>query len=234
MALSRSPSRRTLLRSSIAAAALVSRELLPAGAAASPVVDPYTGAIPLVFPLKPRTYQTPLQDNWHVSREGSPLEWSHRTSRVFRAHDGVDVYPLPGAPLPTVYAPLAAQVAAVRVGSSYQVAGTPPPWNYSTSPIYGNFVWLRSTEAASAGYFVFVCHLQDEAAIRGLAAGQPISTGAAIGVVGGTGSATGAPQLHLEIHYPAGQSFGCRRCTPRKTLTAINPYASLVNGTNGT
>ena len=248
MLLHRPVNRRRLLQRIMvgAASVTVARQLLPAPATAAPaLVDPYAGSIPLIAPLRSGTYQTPVGDNWHVSRQGRLYPWNHRNSKVARAHDGVDLYPSAGRPLPTVYAPLAGTVAAVCVRAensltaqvSYRAsATTPPPWDYSSAidsaanlPLYGNFVWLRSTDPTSAGYFIFLCHLQNEPTIRALIPDQPVSATTPLGLLGDTGNATGAPQLHIEIHYPADSSFGCRSCAPRKSLTNINPYASLRN-----
>jgi murein DD-endopeptidase MepM/ murein hydrolase activator NlpD len=242
-------SRRTLLRAGGATAAalalwpaLSSAEVL----AAPTLVDPYSGAIPLVFPLRWKTYQSPVQNNWHASREGQLYEWSHQDSSTARAHDGVDVYPRSSA-LPTVYAPLTAKIAAVCTRSdntlsatvNYQIsATTPPPWDYSTGidnvanlPLYGNFVWLYSTDPRSAGYFVFFCHLQNEPTLRALAPDQTVTTTTTLGVMGDTGNAQGTPQLHVEVHYPSGNGFACTHCTPTKTVTSIDPFNSLASAT---
>jgi len=213
---------------------------------ADTLIDPYRAAIPLVFPLVDGTYQTPVADNWHVSREGRSYPWTHRTSSTHRAHDGVDIYPSAAA-APLVYAPLAGTVAAVCLRSSntptanvaYRVSSTtPPPWDYSRAiddvanlPLYGNFVWLCSTDPGSRGYFVFFCHLQNDSAIASLVPDQPVTVQTRIGVVGDTGNAVGNPQLHTEIHYPQGSSYACSHCTPRKELTSINPEASLLRAT---
>lgn len=245
-----SVSRRTFLRASGATIAtlavwpaLSSTEVL----AAATLVDPYSGSIPLVFPLKRRTYQSPVQNNWHASREGQLYQWSHQDGTTLRAHDGVDVYPRSTGALPTVYAPLTARVAAVCVRSDntlsatvdYKVsASTPPPWDYSGAtdnvanlPLYGNFVWLYSTDARSAGYFVFFCHLQNEPTLRALVPDQAVTTTTPLAVMGDTGNAQGSPQLHVEVHYPSGNSFTCTHCTPNKTVTSIDPFNSLANAT---
>jgi hypothetical protein len=226
--------------------------LLPRAAGASTLVNPYTGSIPLVFPLQSGTYQTPLQNNWHVSREGQQYTWNHRDGKTIRAHDGVDVYPLNGNNLPTVYAPVSGTISAIcyRTENSISVQPTyltstshPPPWNYSQAvdnvanlPLYGNFVWIYSTDPASAGYFVFFCHLQYDSLIQGLAPDQAVTattpTATPVGTMGDTGNASGTPQLHVEIHYPSGNSFTCTHCKPRKSgLTSIDPFNSLVNAT---
>lgn len=248
-------SRRTLLRAGAAATAAA---LLPDLTVAAPphgtpqgLIDPYTGAIPLYFPLPNGTYQTPLADNWHQSREGQLYQWSHRASPTRRSHDGVDVYPSAVTPAPTVYAPLNGRVAAVCWRSAntttatvtYNVsATTPPPWDYSQAidnvaqlPLYGNFVWLYSTDAASAGYFVFFCHLLNDATLQALAPDQPVTANGTVpgttpvGTLSDSGNAAGTPQLHVEIHYPAGKTFTCTHCKPKKSgQTSIDPYASLA------
>jgi murein DD-endopeptidase MepM/ murein hydrolase activator NlpD len=240
--------RRRFLRMGVGAAAgALLLDVLPESARADSLVDPYSGFLPLVFPLTSGTYKTPVQDNWHVNREGGTYDWNHQNGTSQRAHDGVDVYPSRRRKLPFVYAPLAGKVAAVCTRSSntvgatiaYKVSrSTPPPWDYSTAvdnvinlPLYGNFVWLYSTHPGSFGYFIFLCHLKNETTIRSLAPDQPVTTSTPLGVMGDTGNAAGTPQLHVEIHYPAGSDFTCNHCTPNKVLTSIDPRASLVRAT---
>jgi hypothetical protein len=175
-------SRRTFLKTG---AALAAAAVFPALANAGPrvggtpaaVVNPYTGSIPLTFPLQSGTYQTPLSDNWHAAREGQLYQWNHRNATKRRAHDGVDIYPAAGQS-PTVYAPVKGVVSAVCFRDTNTVSGNltyrqslacPPPWDYSKAvdnvanlPLYGNFVWIYSTDTSSAGYFIFLCHLQYE------------------------------------------------------------------------
>ena len=162
--------RRFLQMGAGAAAGALLLPVLPQTARASALVDPYSGSIPLVFPLVYSTYKVPVQDNWHVNREGQIYAWNHRNTSSQRAHDGVDIYPSRRRKLPRVYAPLSGKVAAVCTRSSntvgatvtYEVSrATPPPWDYSRAidnvinlPLYGNFVWLYSTDASSLGYFV--------------------------------------------------------------------------------
>src|SRR5215212_2870616 len=164
---------------------------LPEAAGAATLVDPYSGSIPLVFPLLYGTYKSPVQDNWHANREGQIYTWNHRNTSSQRAHDGVDVYPSRRRKLPRVYAPLAGKVAAVCTRSSntvnatvtYKVSSTtPPPWDYSQAidniinlPLYGNFVWLYSTDANSFGHFVFFCHLKNETTIQSLFPNQLVT-----------------------------------------------------------
>jgi murein DD-endopeptidase MepM/ murein hydrolase activator NlpD len=240
--------RRRFLQMGVGAAAgALLLPVLPEAARAGVLVDPYNGSIPLVFPLAYGTYKTPVQDNWHANREGRTYTWNHQNGTSQRAHDGVDIYPSRRHKLPRVYAPLAGRVVAVCTRSSntvgatvnYRVSSTtPPPWNYSRAiddvinlPLYGNFVWLYSTVSGSAGYFVFFCHLKNEATLQGLVPDQQVTTSTPVGVMGDTGNAAGTPQLHAEIHYPAGSTFTCSHCTPNKTLTSINPVASLKSAT---
>jgi murein DD-endopeptidase MepM/ murein hydrolase activator NlpD len=236
--------RRFLQMGAGAAAGALLLPVLPQTARASALVDPYSGSIPLVFPLVYSTYKAPVQDNWHVNREGQIYAWNHRNTSSQRAHDGVDIYPSRRRKLPRVYAPLSGKVAAVCTRSSntvgatvtYEVSrATPPPWDYSRAidnvinlPLYGNFVWLYSTDASSLGYFVFFCHLKNESTIQSLAPDQQVTVSTSIGVMGDTGNAAGTPQLHAEIHYPVGSNFTCSHCTPNRALTAIDPEASLV------
>ena len=242
--------RRFLQMGAGAAAGALLLPVLPEAARAATLVDPYSGSIPLVFPLLYGTYKTPVQDNWHVNREGQVYTWNHRNSTSQRAHDGVDIYPVRRRKLPLVYAPLEGKVAAVCVRSSntvnagvtYKVSGaTPPPWDYSRAvdnvinlPLYGNFVWLYSTDANSLGYFIFYCHLKNESTLQSLVPDQPVTASTPVGVMGDTGNAAGTPQLHAEIHYPAGSSFTCSHCTPSRVLTSIDPEASLVRATRRT
>ena len=242
--------RRFLQMGAGAAAGALLLPALPETARASALVDPYSGSIPLVFPLVYGTYKAPVKDNWHVNRQGQIYTWNHRNTSSQRAHDGVDIYPSRRRKLPKVYAPLSGKVAAVCTRSSntvnatvtYKVSSTtPPPWDYSRAidnvinlPLYGNFVWLYSTDANSLGYFVFFCHLKNETTIQSLAPDQPVTVSTPLGVMGDTGNAAGTPQLHAEIHYPAGSSFTCSHCTPNRVLTAIDPGASLVRATRRT
>jgi hypothetical protein len=237
--------RRRFLQMGVGAAAgALLLPVLPERAGADTLVDPYSGYIPLVFPLVDGTYKTPVQDNWHANREGQTYTWNHRNGPSQRAHDGVDVYPSRPRKLPRVYAPLAARVAAVctrssnRVGAAvtYRVSSkTPPPWDYSRAidevinlPLYGNFAWLYSTDAGSPGYFVFFCHLKNETTLQSLLLDQTVTTSTPLGIMGDTGNAAGTPQLHAEIHYPAGSNFTCTHCTPNKVVTSIDPEPSLM------
>jgi murein DD-endopeptidase MepM/ murein hydrolase activator NlpD len=241
-------SRRRFLRMGAGAAAgALLLPVLPESASANALVDPYSGSIPLVFPLVYGTYKAPVQDNWHANREGQVYTWNHRNGSSQRAHDGVDIYPSRRRKLPRVYAPLSGKVAAVCTRSSntvnatvtYKVSSmTPPPWDYSQAidnvinlPLYGNFVWLYSTDANSLGYFVFFCHLKNETTIQSLAPDQPVTVSTPLGVMGDTGNAAGTPQLHAEIHYPAGSTFTCSHCTPSRVLTSMDPEATLVRAT---
>ncbi|HEX2915342.1 MAG TPA: M23 family metallopeptidase [Chloroflexia bacterium] len=225
-----------------------------AGAATTTIlIDPYSGQIPLLFPLPANTYK-PVSSNWHDNREGSSQEWSHQNSSSQRAHDGVDIFPV-GTKRPVVYSPVNGIVSAVfsqptntigARGSSYKSSSglQAPPWNYSTAtddvanlPLYGNFVWIYSTEAASSGYYILLCHLKYETTyLTRLVPGASVTNTTPIGVLGDTGNAQGSPQLHIEIHYPrdpatqAVTSYTCSHCSPAKAgVTAVDPANSLFN-----
>jgi len=92
-------------------------------------------------------------------------------------------------------------------------------------------VCIRSSDPASAGYFLFYCHLQKKAIVQALVPNQAVTTSTPVGVMGDTGNAAGTPQLHAEIHYPIHATYTCTRCTRPKTVTAIDPYASLAQAT---
>lgn len=214
----------------------------PGGGGGNGLIDPYSGSIPLRSPLASGT----LQDNWHASREGALYAWSHRYARTRRAHDGVDLIPASGAS-PEVYSPVAGTITAVCFRETNSLDETPaysvdpnapPPWDYSlaadtviATPLYGNFIWIRSSEPDSARYYVFMCHLAADPTTSTLVPGTPVTTDDLLGFVGDTGNAVGSPQLHVEIHYPLGSSFTCSKCKPRSSLTALNPYASLLRAT---
>ena len=214
--------------------------------AAQTLVDPYTGVLPLTFPLAIGTYQLPLADNWHEAREGKRYAWGHRADGL-RSHDGVDIYPADSTALPAVYAPFAGVVSAVCVMSansagapqSYRVSATAPPlWDYSTSidtadglPLYGNFVWITSVDPASAGYSALYAHLANEPILAALQPDQWVDATTPVGVMSDTGNAAGTPQLHVELHYPAGSSILCRDCTPSARVTSFDPFASLRRAT---
>ncbi|HEY8597011.1 MAG TPA: M23 family metallopeptidase, partial [Thermomicrobiales bacterium] len=211
----------------------------------NPLQDPYSGAIALTFPLADGAYHKSLRDGWHDNRVGDFAgSWSHQNSTTQRAHDGVDIFPQSAKALPTVYAPLAARVAAVCVGGVYtqnRDAVIAPPWSYPAGTgadnIYGNYLWLYSTELGSLGYFAFYCHLQDDGLLRAVAAelvsgSDAVGVSTAVGTMGDTGNAAGQPQLHVELHYPRGNSFQCARCAPAKGgMTAFNPFPSLSRAT---
>jgi hypothetical protein len=79
--------RRFLQMGAGAAAGAILLPVLPGTARAADLVDPYSGAIPLVFPLLYGTYNTPVQDNWHANRQGQTYTWNHRNTSSQRARD---------------------------------------------------------------------------------------------------------------------------------------------------
>jgi hypothetical protein len=242
-------SRRQFLRLSAVASGSLLVGLPQLAGATSNLIDPYTGFIPLLFPLPANTFK-PLSANWHDNREGTAQYWSHQNSSTQRAHDGVDLFPL-GTKRPTVYSPVNGIISAVftqptntiGAGSYHSTMGIyAPPWDYSGAtddvaklPLYGNFVWIFSTESASYGYYILMCHLKYETTyLTKLVPGTAITNNTAVGVLGDTGNAQGSPQLHLEIHYPRDSAtqnvnaYTCTDCAPNKSVvTAINPATSL-------
>lgn len=207
----------------------------------TPLENPYTGSIPLTFPVADGSYRKPFRDNWHDNREGPGYDWSHQNGTAQRAHDGVDIFPRFASALPTAFAPLAGRLAAVCVGSNYsENAAIKPPWPYpvgiGAGNIYGNYLWLYSMDNQSTGYFVLYCHLQDDQLLRSLLTrvdtlNDGVDANTPVGTMGETGNAAGQPQLHLELHYPqvgARQNFLCTQCDPDKgSMTAFNPFPSL-------
>jgi len=192
--------RREFLKSgAAAAAAAVLAAALPAPSEAAGLVNPYSGVVPMTFPIRRGRYW--MSNNWHVARVGTTLSYNHRLSARLRAHDGVDIFAPRGT---TLYACTDGTVASVA-----------RPYS-----IYGNTVWIRS----AAGYLFFYCHL-DRVYVT---PGQAVDTRTVVGALGKTGNAARTPaHLHFELHYPAGSTFTCARCAPRKAVSAINPYPSL-------
>jgi len=220
-------SRRAALRFGLAGAtvAALGATRLSGASALAPLVNPYSGALPMTFPLESGTYLAP-RDNWHDFRDGAPFDWSHRKGRS-RLHDGVDVFPADASNLPPVFAPFSGIVVATAVDGIYSKSDGGPPQRYPADGVYGHFAWIRSTETASAGYFFFACHLQSEGTLGALTPGDLVTRATPIGVMGESGNATGEPQLHAELHYPRGANFRCTRCKPKTRLTAMSPFASL-------
>jgi murein DD-endopeptidase MepM/ murein hydrolase activator NlpD len=64
--------------------------------------------------------------------------------------------------------------------------------------------------------------------LQSLLLNQTVTTSTPLGIMGDTGNAAGTPQLHAEIHYPAGSNFTCTHCTPNKVVTSIDPEPSLM------
>ena len=98
--------------------------------------------------------------------------------------------------------------------------------------LYGNFVWLCCSDANSPGYdgyFAFFCHLQNEKTIQSRKPDQQVTANTQVGAMGDTGNAQGTPQLHVEIHYPKGNTFTCTHDKCNKVVTSIDAEASLIN-----
>jgi hypothetical protein len=87
--------RRFLQLGAGAAAGTLLLPVLPGSARAATLVDPYSGSIPLVFPLLYGTYKSPVQDNWHANREGQTYTWNHRNTTSHAPMMGLTSF-LPG------------------------------------------------------------------------------------------------------------------------------------------
>ncbi len=195
--------RRLFLKASGALAASMVLAQVSAPAYGTPLADPYSGVVPMTFPLRRGLYW--MWNNWHVPRVGDILPFNHRIRAWLRAHDGVDIFALRGTAL---YACTAGVVIDV-----------PRPRN-----IYGNTVWIEN----ASGYRFLYCHL-DRVFVN---VGHSVTMNTIVGTVGNTGNATKTPShLHFEIHYPAGQTYTCKYCAPAKGVSALNPYPSLLNAT---
>ncbi len=192
--------RRAFLKSGAAtAAALALAAACPAPSDAAALVDPYRGVVPMTFPIRRGLYW--IYNNWHASRVGTILSYNHRLRSWLRAHDGVDIFAPRGT---TLFA---------------CVPGTVVSY-WRPFSVYGNTVWIRN----AAGYLFFYCHL-DRVYVR---PGQRVTANTVVGTLGKTGNAARTPaHLHFELHYPAGSTYACVRCSPHKMVNAINPYPSL-------
>jgi murein DD-endopeptidase MepM/ murein hydrolase activator NlpD len=194
-------SRRAFLKAGaavVAAAALSAA--LPASSEAVGLADPYSGVVPMTFPIRRGLYWNAR--NWHVPRVGSILNFNHENRAWLRAHDGIDIF----APKHT---PMYASV-------SGKIVEYPRP-RY----LYGNYVWILGDN----GYRFFYCHL-DKVAVK---IGQRVDTHTLLGTVGNTGNAATTPShLHFELHMPPGNVYTCKYCGPHKGVSSMNPTASLA------
>src|SRR5512143_2753737 len=83
--------RRAFLKSgAAAAAALALAAACPPPSEAAVLVDPYSGVVPLTFPIRRGLYW--IFSNWHVSRVGAILPYNHQLRPYLRAHDGIDIF----------------------------------------------------------------------------------------------------------------------------------------------
>jgi murein DD-endopeptidase MepM/ murein hydrolase activator NlpD len=152
------------------------------------------------------------RDNYGDLRPG-PVEWynhvfDERDGKLRRAHDGVDIY----APRDTaVLAPFAGVVIDPR--TRWQ------PWQRDR---YGLTVAIVSTEPATRGYVVLLCHLD----VRTVQIGAHVKRGREVGTLGITGNAEESPaQLHFELRAPSLMPW--HEAGGDRLLDAFNPYPSL-------
>src|SRR5712692_9133689 len=142
------------------AASLALSGVMPQPSLAAALVDPYSGVVPITFPIRRGLYW--IYRNWHVPRVGGILPFNHEIRPWMRAHDGIDDYAL--------------RVTALDACASGMVVEYPRP-HYP----YGNYVWIQN----DAGYRFFYCHL-DKVFVK---PGQLVEQGSLVGTVGKTGNA---------------------------------------------
>jgi murein DD-endopeptidase MepM/ murein hydrolase activator NlpD len=173
--------------------------------------DRLSQVIAIGFPL-PTTVRYHYRDNYADYRPGPVEPYNHlfdlRHGQLRRAHDGIDIYAALGTP---ILAPFDGVV--IAPASRWQ------PWQPGR---YGITVVIVSTESATPGYAVLLCHLDE----RSVKVGARVRRGQVVGTLGKSGNAEDAdPQLHLELRAPfliPWDEIGGRRL-----LDAFNPYPSV-------
>lgn len=168
--------------------------------------------IDIGFPLRSDTTYH-YRDNFLDKRDGPPDDYNHAKTgahgQLVRLHDGIDIYAPENEP---VLAPFDGTV--IDPASKWQ------PWEPDR---YGLTVVVQSDEPTSDGYTAVLVHL-DRVWVD---AGDHVSRGQVIGVLGRTGNAENVrPQLHFELRAPFlldWSSIGEDR-----QVDAFNPYPSLI------
>jgi murein DD-endopeptidase MepM/ murein hydrolase activator NlpD len=173
--------------------------------------DRRSQVIAIGFPLAANV-RYHYRDNYEDYRPGPVEPYNHlfdeRHGQLRRAHDGIDIYAALGTP---ILAPFDGVV--IAPASRWQ------PWQPDR---YGITVVIVSTEPATRGYAVLLCHLDG----RSVKVGAHVRRGKVVGTLGKSGNAEDAdPQLHLELRAPfliAWTEIGGQRL-----IDAFNPYFSL-------
>jgi murein DD-endopeptidase MepM/ murein hydrolase activator NlpD len=174
--------------------------------------DPRHTVVPIAFPL-PATAQHHVQAAWREFRLGIVYPYNQisgvaKNGTLQRAHDGVDLTAKIGTP---VLAPFA--------GTIVNPAALWKPWDPER---YGNVVVVRSSEAASKGYYAILVHLS----AKSVKVGDRVTRGQVIGKTGITGNAEATvPHLHFELRTPFQIEF--HYAGVRRLLDNFDPLPSL-------
>ena len=166
----------------------------------------------MLFPL-PSTARWRYAALWRTPRLGVVYPYNQIRGvtpggTLLRAHDGVDVEVAIGT---LVVAPFA--------GVVVDPATVWKPWDPQR---YGKVIVVRSTEAASRGYYVILVHLSRQS----VHVGQVVRRGRVVGRTGITGNAAGTvPHLHFELRAPFQIEF--HYAGVKRFLDAFDPLPSL-------
>jgi murein DD-endopeptidase MepM/ murein hydrolase activator NlpD len=168
--------------------------------------------VQIAFPIPP-TIPYKYRDTFLAKRDGAARIYNHvlmnAYGRVFRAHDGTDIYVDTGTP---VVAPFSGTV----VDPGLRLKPFDPPR-------YGEVVIIVSDEPTSRGYTAVMAHLSEV----DVKVGQHVKRGKVVGLAGKTGNAEHtASQLHFELRTP----FLIRLIEAAKPrlMDAFDPFPSLV------
>lgn len=185
---------------------------LPTSAPMSaPDFDRRRQVIEMGFPLASGT-RYHYRDNYADYRPGPVEPYNHlfdeRHGQLRRAHDGIDIYAARGTP---ILAPFDGVV--IAPASRWQ------PWQPDR---YGITVVIVSTEPATRGYAVLLCHLDKPR----VPVGADVRRGEVVGTLGKSGNAEEAlAQLHLELRAPF--LIPWPEIGGERLIDAFNPYPSL-------
>jgi murein DD-endopeptidase MepM/ murein hydrolase activator NlpD len=177
----------------------------------SPALGGQRQVIEIGFPVAAGIHYR-YRNNYGDLRPGSVELYNHvfdeRDGKLRRAHDGIDIYAPRGT---AVIAPFDGVVIDPRTRWE--------PWQRDR---YGLTVAIVSTEPATSGYVVLLCHLD----ARTVRVGAHVKRGREVGTLGITGNAEESPaQLHFELRAPSLMLW--HEAGGNRLLDAFNPYPSL-------